>query len=177
MMQPGMVQPGMANPSMASMPVSHNQQNLPLSAEGVAAVESLKCISITLLIFCILGFGNLMVSIPGIIAASQFLCDANPNSPKEKLRNNLECLKCVGTATMVLAIISCLGCLGGAFSILSSPCVIIWWTPTWGCYYYLAYFWLGHAFGCLTPIIICTSMMNCRATTLAQALAAPSVQV
>ena len=165
-MQPGMqiqpnmqMQPGMMQPGIMSRPPP---------PELVDAVRKMGCTSTVLMIFCIFGIGNPFVSIPGLMAACPFGCNSNPSIHlnRELLMRSVEQVKCAANTTAVFAIIGCIGCIGGAISVFASPCLIIWFTPTWGCYTFFAIVWLAYAGGNLVPVITSAAILSQQANAV-----------
>ena len=166
-MQPGMMQPQVQQPGyIHSMPMQ--MANAPPPPGLVDAVSKMGCTSTVLMIFCILGIGNLFISIPGLMAACPFGCNGNlsMHHNREFLKTSVEQVKCAANTTAVFAIIGCIGCIGGAISVFASPCLIIWFTPTWGCYTFFAIVWLAYA-GCnLVPVIISAAILSQQANAV-----------
>ena len=103
------VQPAFQQPAGQMHLLSVNM----VTPEILAMIQSMRCASITLMVFSILQLGNMLVSIPGLMCSCLLVCENNLSTQTtvSAAAKKNDSAKYSAMATIICASISFVGCL------------------------------------------------------------------
>ena len=113
--QPGSPQPVAPQVQPAfQQPAGQMQHSVNMvTPEILAMIQSMRCASITLMVFSILQLGNMLVSIPGLMCSCLLVCENNLSTQTtvSAAAKKNDSAKYSAMATIICASISFVGCL------------------------------------------------------------------